>query len=62
MPLPSGGLILALMLNMIEQLELDKSDPHKPENILRVSEVMQIAYSLRSVYMADSDFYDVSKK
>ena len=62
MPLPSsGGLILALMLNMIEQLELDKSDPHKPENILKISEVMQIAYSLRSVYMADSDFYDVPK-
>ena len=29
MPLPSsGGLILALMLNMIEQLELDLKDPH----------------------------------
>ena len=63
MPLPSsGGLILALMLNMIEQLELDKSNPHTPENILKISEIMQIAYSLRSVYMADSDFYDVPEE
>ena len=60
MPPPSsGGLILGLMLNMIEQLELDHSDPHTSENILKISEIMQIAYSLRSAYIADSDFYDV---
>ena len=63
MPLPSsGGLILALMLNMIEQLELDLTDPHSAENIQKISEIMQIAYSLRSVYMADSDFYKVPEK
>lgn len=63
MPPPSsGGLILGLMLNMIEQLELDYSDPHQAENILKISEIMQIAYSLRSVYMADSDFYDVPEE
>ena len=60
MPLPSsGGLILALMLNMIEGLNLDVTDPHSSENILKISEIMQIAYSLRSVHMADSDFYEV---
>ena len=63
MPLPSsGGLILALMLNMIEQLELNLSDPHTAENVQKISEIMQIAYSLRSVYMADSDFYKVPEK
>ena len=63
MPLPSsGGLILALMLNMIEQLELDQTNPHSAENIQKISEIMQIAYSLRSVYMADSDFYDVPEE
>ena len=63
MPLPSsGGLILALMLNMIEQLELDQTNPHSAENIQKISEIMQIAYSLRSVYIADSDFYDVPEE
>ncbi len=63
MPLPSsGGLILALMLNMIEQLELNLSDPHASENVQKISEIMQIAYSLRSIYMADSDFYKVPEK
>ena len=63
MPLPSsGGLILALMLNMIEQLELNLSDPHTAENVQKISEIMQIAYSLRSIYMADSDFYKVPEK
>ena len=63
MPLPSsGGLILALMLNMIEQLDLNLTNPHSAENIQKISEIMQIAYSLRSIYMADSDFYEVPEK
>ena len=57
-PASSGGLMLALMLNMIENLELD-NESQSPQNILKISEVMQIAYSLRSVYLGDSDFYEV---
>ena len=57
-PASSGGLMLALMLNMIENLELDK-ESQSPQNILKITEVMQIAYSLRSIYLGDSDFYDV---
>ena len=57
-PASSGGLMLALMLNMIENLELD-NESQSPQNILKISEAMQIAYSLRSVYLGDSDFYDV---
>ncbi len=60
MPPPSsGGLILGLMFNMLEEVSLDLSNPHASKNILKISEIMQIAYSLRSVHMADSDFYDV---
>ena len=57
-PASSGGLMLALMLNMLEEVELDK-DPQSSLNILKISEIMQIAYSLRSIYIGDSDFYDV---
>ena len=57
-PASSGGLMLALMLNMIENLELD-NESQSPQNILKISEAMQIAYSLRSVYLGDSDFYEV---
>lgn len=60
MPPPSsGGLILGLMLNMLEEIQLDKDESLNPENILKISEIMQIAYSLRSIYLADSDFYEV---
>jgi gamma-glutamyltranspeptidase/glutathione hydrolase len=47
------------MFNMLEEATLDTEDPHAAKNILTTSEIMQIAYSLRSVHMADSDFYDV---
>ena len=60
MPPPSsGGLILGLMFNMLEEITLDKNEPLNADNILKISEIMQIAYSLRSVYLADSDFYEV---
>ena len=60
MPPPSsGGLILGLMFNMLEEIQLDKSESLNPENILKITEIMQIAYSLRSIYLADSDFYEV---
>lgn len=57
-PASSGGLMLALMLNIIENIDLDL-EAQSPQNILKISEVMQIAYSLRSVYLGDSDFYQV---
>ena len=62
MPPPSsGGLLLGLMFNMIENIELDKTKPHTAENILKISEIMQIAYSLRSIHLADPDYYPVPK-
>ncbi len=63
MPPPSsGGLVLGLMFNMLEEVSLDKTNPHTLQNILTTSEIMQIAYSLRTVHMADSDFYNVPKE
>ena len=44
---------------MLEEIQLDKSESLNPENILKITEIMQIAYSLRSIYLADSDFYEV---
>ena len=62
MPPPSsGGLLLGLMFNMIENIELDKTKPHTAKNILKISEIMQIAYSLRSIHLADPDYYPVPK-
>ena len=58
-PPSSGGLILGLMFNMLEHIDLNTSNPHDIENIHKIAEIMQIAFSIRSVYMADSDFYDV---
>ena len=58
-PPSSGGLILALMFNMLEHVELDRSNPHAIDNIHNIAEIMQIAFSIRSVHMADSDFYEV---
>ena len=46
---------------MIENVELDKTKPHTAENILKISEIMQIAYSLRSIHLADPDYYPVPK-
>ena len=59
MPPPSsGGLLLSLMFNMLENVDLDKK-PHTANNILKISEIMQIAYSLRSIHLGDPDFYSV---
>ena len=58
-PPSSGGLILGLMFNMLEHIDLDTSNPHDIENIHKIAEIMQIAFSIRSVYLADSDFYEV---
>ena len=49
-------------LNTVVVPKLNLSDPHTAENVQKISEIMQIAYSLRSIYMADSDFYKVPEK
>ena len=60
MPPPSsGGLLLQLMLRLFELNKLNTNDPYDPKNILLTSEIMQIAYSVRSEYLGDPDFYNV---
>ena len=60
MPPPSsGGLLLQLMLRLFELNKLNSNDPYDPKNILLTTEIMQIAYSVRSEYLGDSDFYNV---
>lgn len=60
MPPPSsGGLLLQLMLKLFELNNLNTNDPYDPKNILLTTEIMQIAYSVRSEYLGDPDFYDV---
>ncbi len=60
MPPPSsGGLLLQLMLRLFELNNLNTNDPYDSKNILLTSEIMQIAYSVRSEYLGDPDFYDV---
>ena len=58
-PPSSGGLLLALMFNMLEEEDLNKVNAHDPNNILITSEIMQKAYALRTAYMGDPDFYDI---
>ncbi len=59
MPPPSsGGLLLGLMLNMLENFNLSDS-PNDVNNILIISEIMQVAFSLRAKYIGDEDFYPV---
>ena len=60
MPPPSsGGLLLQLMLRLFELNNLNTNDPYDSKNILLTSEIMQIAYSVRSEYLGDPDLYDV---
>ena len=60
MPPPSsGGLLLQLMLRLFEINNLNVENPYDPKNILLTTEIMQIAYSVRSEYLGDSDFYNV---
>ena len=49
-----------------EEDQLNPVDPYgvskvAAENILKISEIMQIAYSLRSIHLADPDYYPVPK-
>jgi len=60
MPPPSsGGLLLQLMLRLFELNDINTNDPYDPKNILLTTEIMQLAYSVRSEYLGDPDFYDV---
>ncbi len=60
MPPPSsGGIVLAQMLTMLEQLEIDTLQAYNMDYIHAIAEVEKRAYADRAKYLGDSDFYDV---
>ena len=63
MPPPSsGGLLIQLIFQLLELNQLDTNNPDNPRNLLLISEILQIAYSIRSEFLGDPDFYDVPFK
>jgi len=53
----SGGIVLASILNQLEQLPFDKSDNVQGQHL--IIEAMRRAYFDRSRYLGDADFVDV---
>ena len=61
-PPSSGGLHIIQMLNIIENFELKPMKHNSLEYINLLAEVMKYAYSDRSKYLGDPDFYEVPIK
>ena len=61
-PPSSGGLHIIQMLNIIENFELKPMKHNSLEYINLLAEVMKYAYSDRSKYLGDPDFYKVPIK
>jgi gamma-glutamyltranspeptidase/glutathione hydrolase len=60
MPPPSsGGIILALMMNMAENLNLRQKGFHSASSIHLIAEIERRAYADRAKHLGDSDFYPV---
>jgi len=58
-PSSSGGIHLIQMLNMLEDFPIKSLGFGSADSIHILAEVMKRAYSDRSKYLGDSDFYDV---
>lgn len=58
-PPSSGGLHIIQMLNILENYDLKEINHNSKEYINLLTEVMKYAYSDRSKYLGDPDFYDV---
>ena len=58
-PPSSGGLHIIQMLNILENYDLKEMNHNSKEYINLLTEVMKYAYSDRSKYLGDPDFYDV---
>ncbi len=53
----SGGLVLSIALNILEQYDLSSVDEATKTHL--IVEAMRLAYKDRALYMGDSDFVDV---
>ena len=58
-PPSSGGLHIIQMLNILENYDLKEINHNSKEYINLLTEVMKYAYSDRSKYLGEPDFYDV---
>jgi gamma-glutamyltranspeptidase/glutathione hydrolase len=58
-PPSSGGVVVALMLNMLEGFDLEADGPTHPRTVHRVAEAMRRAYFVRATELADPDFVAV---
>ena len=61
-PPSSGGVHIIQMLNVLENYQLNSYVHNSPEYINILGEVMKHAYSDRSKYLGDPDFFDVPIK
>ncbi|NQV41496.1 MAG: gamma-glutamyltransferase [Candidatus Marinimicrobia bacterium] len=63
MPPPSsGGIALISMLNMMEPMIFDSVGWHSAQHIQMLAEVEKRAYADRSVWLGDSDFFEVPQE
>jgi gamma-glutamyltranspeptidase/glutathione hydrolase len=63
MPPPSsGGIALISMLNMMEPMHFDSVGWHSAQHIQMLVEVQKRAYADRSVWLGDSDFFEVPQE
>jgi gamma-glutamyltranspeptidase/glutathione hydrolase len=58
-PPSSGGVVLALMLNILEPFDLKADGRDSDATVHRVAEAMRRAYFVRATALADPDFADV---
>lgn len=58
-PPSSGGPIIAEILNIMENADIEKSGFQTPETIHIMAEAMRRAYADRSEYFGDPDFVKV---
>jgi gamma-glutamyltranspeptidase / glutathione hydrolase len=60
MPPPSsGGIVLALLMNMIEDQPMEQMGFHSPAAVHLMAEAERRAYADRAEHLGDSDFYPV---
>jgi len=52
----SGGLTLAMILNMLEQFDMNEFTHNQAEYLHRLIDAQDIAFADRNMYMGDSDF------
>lgn len=56
---PGGGLVIAIMLNILERFDLAAMGHNSPDYIATVSEAMKIATAEKDARIGDPDFVDI---